>query len=110
MKIKSKFWTEIDGEPVLGRGRCDLLKAIEKYGSINRAAKEVNISYKKAWSYIKAMEERLNLKLVEKQTGGRYGGGAVLTNKARQFLKKYEMMEKDLRGLIDERFERIFGN
>lgn len=109
MEIKSKFWTEIDGKPVLGKGRCLLLEAIDRYGSINRAAKELNISYRKAWSYIKAMEERLNIRLVEKQAGGRYGGGTTITDKAREFLKKYQMMEKDLRRIIDERFKQVFG-
>ncbi|MBI3592960.1 MAG: LysR family transcriptional regulator, partial [Nitrospirae bacterium] len=75
MEIKSKLWIEIDGEPVFGRGRSFLLNAIDRYGSINRAAKEINISYRKAWSYIKAMEERLGIKLVERQSGGKNGGG-----------------------------------
>lgn len=110
MEIRSKFWTEIGGEPVFGKGRCSLLKAVDTYGSINRAAKEVNISYRKAWSYIKAMEERLDVKLVEKHSGGRNGGGAAITERARDFLKKYETMEENLREIIDEKFRQIFGS
>ncbi|MBI5199086.1 MAG: winged helix-turn-helix domain-containing protein [Nitrospirae bacterium] len=109
MDIKSKLWIEIDGEPVFGRGRRFLLQAIETYGSINRAAKEINISYRKAWSYIKAMEERLGIKLVERHAGGKNGGGAVLTKEAREFIRKYEMMENGIRKLVDERFRKIFG-
>lgn len=109
MEIKSKLWIEVDGEPVFGRGRRFLLKAIDKYGSINQAAKEINISYRKAWSYIKAMEERLGIKLVERQAGGRNGGGALLTKEAREFLRKYEMMEEGIREMVDERFRQIFG-
>lgn len=45
MEIKSKLWIEVDGEPVFGRGRRFLLQAIDKYGSINQVAKEINISY-----------------------------------------------------------------
>ncbi len=108
MDIKSKLWIEIDGEPVFGRGRRFLLQAIDTYGSINRAAKEINISYRKAWSYIKAMEERLGIKLVERKAGGRNGGGAVLTEEAREFIRKYEMMENGIRKLVDERFRNIF--
>lgn len=109
MEIKSKLWIEVEGEPVFGRGRRFLLKAIDKYGSINQAAREINISYRKAWSYIKAMEERLGIKLVERQAGGRNGGGATLTKEAREFLKKYEMMEEGIRDIVDERFGEIFG-
>lgn len=109
MEIKSKLWIEVDGEPVFGRGRRFLLHAIDKYGSINQAAKEINISYRKAWSYIKAMEERLGIKLAERQAGGRNGGGAVLTEDAREFLKKYEQMEEGIREMVDKKFGKIFG-
>ena len=71
MEIRSKLWIEMDGEPVFGRGRRFLLEAIESHGSINQAAKEVDISFRKAWSHIKAMEERLGIKLVARQAGGK---------------------------------------
>jgi len=51
MEIKSKLWIEVGGRPVFGRGRRFLLEAIDSYGSINQAAKEINISYRKAWIY-----------------------------------------------------------
>ncbi len=110
IRIKSKLWLEIDGRPVFGRGRRFLLEAIDKYGSINQAAKEINISYRKAWGYIKAMEERLGFKLIERQTGGRNGGGANLTEKAREFLNKYEILECGIKEIVDERFNNIFKN
>ena len=109
MEIKSKLWIEIKGEAVFGRGRRFLLQAIDRYGSIRHAAKEVNISYRKAWSYVKAMEERLGIALVERRAGGRNGGGATLTDDAREFLAKYEMIEDGVRELVDERFRRVFG-
>lgn len=108
MEIKSKLWIEVDGEPVFGRGRRFLLQAIDKYGSINQAAKEINISYRKAWSYIKAMEDRLGIRLVERQVGGRNGGGAQLTEAARDFLRRYESLEEGVRDMVDKRFKDIF--
>ncbi len=108
MEIKSKLWIEVDGKPVFGRGRRFLLEAIDRCGSINQAAKEINISYRKAWGYIKAMEERLGFKLVDRQTGGRDGGGATLTKDAKDFLKKYEALEEGIKELVDSRFRNIF--
>jgi molybdate transport system regulatory protein len=108
LEIRSKVWIEADGEPVFGRGRRFLLEAIDSHGSINRAAREVNISYRKAWSHIKAMEERLGIQLVERKAGGRNGGGAALTAEARRFLKKFEAMEEGLRKTVDERFRKLF--
>lgn len=110
MEIKSKLWIESEGKPVFGRGRRFLLEAIDKHGSINQAAKEINISYRKAWGYIKAMEERLDFKLIERQTGGKNGGGATLTEEAKKFLKKYEALEMGIREMVDERFRKIFND
>ena len=108
LDIRSKIWIEVRGEPVFGRGRRFLLEAIDSYGSINRAAQEVDISFRKAWGHIKAMEDRLGVKLVERRTGGKNGGGAALTNEARKFLKKYETLEKGIREMVDKRFRSIF--
>jgi len=108
MEIRSKLWIEVDGKPVFGRGRRFLLEAIAKYGSINQAAKEISISYRKAWGYIKAMEDRLGIKLIERQTGGKNGGGAILTEEAKVFLKNFEALEKGMQELVDERFNKIF--
>ena len=107
-KIKSKFWIEVGGKPVFGMGKRCLLEAIEKYGSINKAAKEVRISYRTAWSYLNAMEERLGIKLIDRQTGGKNGGGAALTKNARTILKQYKDMERGLQKIVDGRFQKIF--
>jgi len=108
VKIKSKFWIEVDGRPVFGKGRRCLLEAIDKNGSINQAAKDMNISYRKAWSYLKVTEERLGMKLIERHTGGKGGGGAILTEDARTILEKYREMERGLQKIVEGRFQKIF--
>jgi molybdate transport system regulatory protein len=108
LDIRSKVWIEVGGEPVFGRGRRFLLEAIDAHGSINRAAQEVDISFRKAWGHIKAMEDRMGVKLVERQTGGRNGGGATLTVEARNFLKKYEELEIGIQKFADKRFRSVF--
>lgn len=108
MQIRSKIWLEVDGEPVFGRGRRFLLEAIDAHGSINRAAQEVGISFRKAWSHIKAMEDRLGIKLVDRQAGGKNGGGAAITPQAREFLARFEAMEDGIREIVDTKYRSIF--
>ena len=110
MEVRSKIWLEIKGEPVFGSGRRALLNSIDKLGSINKAAKDTNISYRKALSYIQSMEDRLNKNLVERQAGGKNGGGAMITKEAREFLDKFEKLESGINALLDLRFLEIFGN
>ena len=106
--IRSKIWLETGGEPVFGRGRRLLLEAIAAHGSINRAAHETGITYRKAWGHIQAMEKRLGIPLVLRQTGGRNGGGALITSEAREFLQKFEELEDGLRAFVDDRFDKLF--
>ncbi len=109
LEIRSKLWIEAGGEPVFGRGRRILLEAIDTHGSINRAAQEVDISFRRAWSHIKAMEERLGVKLVVRKTGGKNGGGALLADEAKDFLSKYEALERGVQEMVDDKFSKIFG-
>lgn len=109
MQVRSKLWIEVNGEPVFGRGRHMLLEGIEKYGSISQAAKAIDVSYKRAWSYINAMEERLGIPLVIRRAGGKNGGGASLTDEAREFIEKYGRLEEGIMETVNERYWRVFG-
>jgi molybdate transport system regulatory protein len=110
MEVRSKIWLAVDGEPVFGSGREALFRAIERLGSINKAARDINLSYRKALSFIQIMEQRLGKKLVERKTGGRHGGGATLTKDAKDFMKKYELLEAGINEMLDKKFQDVFGN
>ena len=45
---------------------------------------------------------------MERKAGGKNGGGATLTNEAKEFLKKYEALENGIKEIVDEKFKRIF--
>jgi molybdate transport system regulatory protein len=109
MEIRSKIWLEIKGEPVFGSGRQALLQSIDRHGSINQAAKDIHISYRKALSYIQNMEKRLGIKMVKRKIGGRHGGGATLTKKAQELIDKYERLEHGINRILDRRYAEVFG-
>ena len=98
--VKLRLWIEKDNKPVFGDGRYELLRLIDKTGSMNKAAKELKMSYRKAWGDIKLMEERLGIKLVETRTGGKGGGGAKLTRDALKLLKNYDEFRKEKSRVI----------
>ena len=110
MELRSKIWLEIDGETVFGSGRRALLDEIDKLGSINKAAKAINISFRKALSYIQSMELRLGKDLVIRQAGGKNGGGARLTDEARSLLDQYRKLEKGVQETLDRKFIAVFQN
>jgi molybdate transport system regulatory protein len=108
IQVRSKIWLEAAGRPVLGEGRRALLEAIADSGSISKAARLLEITYRKAWGQVKFMEEQLGLPLVIKLTGGAGGGGARLTPEARGLLAKYDRLIAGLQEQVNERVREIF--
>jgi len=74
-KIKSRIWIELDDKEFLGEGKVRLLKAIEKTGSLSKAAKSINISYKRAWQLLDAVNKSSNRPVTINSVGGKGGGG-----------------------------------
>ncbi|MEK6645654.1 MAG: LysR family transcriptional regulator [Candidatus Firestonebacteria bacterium] len=104
----SKIWIEKKGHLVFGDGRVELFKAIEETGSINKAVHKLNISYRHAWAYIKTSEKRLKVKFLRYKIGGKYGGGATLTEEGKEFLKRYELFRKGINEMVNLKFKKVF--
>ncbi len=86
-----------------GPGKAELLEAIHRTGSISQAAKSMNMSYRRAWQLVDTMNQCFQSALVETQTGGSHGGGAVLSEFGLQVLQKFRQMEqKAKQTLVDE--------
>jgi molybdate transport system regulatory protein len=89
LQVRSKIWLEMYGEPVFGQGREDLLRFIQKTGSINAAASDGNLLPQGVDSY-RRYEKRL-ISLVIRQKGGAGGGESALSPQAAALLEKFHM-------------------
>ena len=105
MEIKSKFWIENKGEVVLGGGKTALLLAVDRLGSIQRAADKFGMSYRHAWGTIKKIEQRAGFKIVVTRLGGR-DGGAQLTPRGKKFIEKADHLLRDLERVVEKRFRQ----
>ena len=72
VRLGIKLWVESDAGALIGPGRLALLEGIRRLGSLNKAAAELRMSYRKAWGRLKDAEERLGSPLVA-NAGGRKG-------------------------------------
>jgi molybdate transport system regulatory protein len=97
MDIKYKIWIEKNGKVVFGKGRDDILMAIDTEHSLNAAAKKLEMSYRAAWGRLKASENRLGVKLVEIDADNK---GMQLTTRARAMINRFEKLEKDVEALL----------
>nr|WP_224746859.1 LysR family transcriptional regulator [Pelovirga terrestris] len=109
MRIRSKIWLEVNGQPFLGGGRLRLLRAIAATGSINAASQQLGISYRKAWSQLQEMEKH-GIPLVERERGGSGGGRSVITPQARELLKNFDEVQEGLHQMIDDKFDQVFNS
>ncbi len=105
IRVRTKVWLEVDGEPLLGDGRERLLLAIARGGSLNTAAAELGISYRKAWSQLRQMEQHAPFPLVARSKGGKGGGSTRLTDEAQQLLERYARLKRKLDALRDDQLD-----
>lgn len=77
----------------LGPGKVDLLEAIHRNGSISKAAREIKLSYRRAWDMVDTMNQCFKKPLVSSSTGGKGGGGAMLTPLGERMILLYRAME-----------------
>ena len=108
LKVKSKVWLEKNGKIVFGPGKAGILSRIQRTDSINKAAQELNMSYRHAWSYIKSAEKRLGRALVVCTKGGVGGGNTKLTPYAKELLKKFFDLEYQIKISVDKIYKKIF--
>lgn len=81
-------------EPAMGPGRAALLERIEQTGSISSAARELGMSYRRAWQLVEAINASFNQEVVETAIGGRRGGGTRVTDFGHEVLDRYRRMEE----------------
>jgi len=107
LKIKSRIWIEADGYVLLGEGRVRLLKAIEETGSLSKAAKSLNMSYKKAWTLIDAVNKSAEKPIIITSIGGKNGGGATLTPYGKKLITAFEEINSNCWEYLDNQIHKI---
>ncbi len=97
-----------DVSGAFGSGKFHLLKAIKENGSIQKAAKSLNRSYRKAWGDIKRAEEGFGKSLVIKSRGGSDGGRTKLTDFGNELLSAWEDFKDEIYPAMITSFEKHF--
>ncbi len=101
-RVGGSLWIESEKQRFLGPGRVELLERIADTGSINQAAKQMGMSYKKAWEMVNSLNTQVSIPLVVTQTGGEKGGGAILTEEARQLITYYHLLRERFQAFLEQ--------
>ncbi len=87
-------------EDRLGRGKIILLELIRETGSISAAGRAMDMSYRRAWLLVDALNRMFKEPAVESQRGGKQGGGAALTAFGEALIDRFRAMEARSRAAI----------
>ena len=95
-----RLWFQVDGKPVIGEGRVELLLAIGECGSLAEGGQQVGISYRRAHNLISVLNRRCGIKIVETRVGGPGGGGTRLTRDGLRLVQDYVSLRNELEDRV----------
>ncbi len=102
------FLADENGEKFFGEGPYQLLKGVEKTGSLHAAAAEMHMAYTKALKIIKQAEKALEYPLIRRAIGGKDGGGSQVTAQGKKLMKSYEQYKDACNRSCKQIYQEIF--
>jgi molybdate transport system regulatory protein len=91
----------------LGPGKIRLLEAIRDSGSLSQAARDMGMSYRRAWLLVESLKQSFREAVTVASTGGRAGGGMRVTEFGKSLIDNYRQLERDFDTLAARRFRAI---
>jgi molybdate transport system regulatory protein len=77
----------------MGPGKADLIERIGRTGSISAAARDMRMSYRRAWQLVEALNADFREPVVATAIGGKRGGGATVTPFGERLVGRFRAME-----------------
>lgn len=110
-KLNFKIWLSTpSGKGIMGDGKWQILKAIEKHGSLKAATKALGLTYRRTWGDLKAIEEEFGFPLLEKSRGGAEGGKTELTPEGKNLVNAFDAFHSKVDIMMDEAFREFRQN
>jgi molybdate transport system regulatory protein len=99
-----RFRIDFGRDAAIGPGKIALLEQIQGTGSLSQAARDLKMSYRRAWLLLDSLNSSFEERVVASSIGGRDGGGAKLTPFGRSLILAYRRFEL----IMQRRAERHF--
>ena len=91
----------------VGPGKIDLLEAIHRSGSLSQAARDLGMSYRRAWLLVDSLKNSFRQSVTVAVTGGRGGGGVTLTGFGQELIRSYRALERDIALVASRRLREV---
>src|SRR3984885_918374 len=93
----------------VGPGKICLLEAIRAAGSLSQGARNIGMSYRRAWLVVDSLKQSFREPVTMESTGGRDGGGMLVTEFGDALIKNYRELERDFARLAERRLHPIIA-
>ncbi len=84
-----------------------LLERIREHGSITRAAKSMEMSYRHAWDLVDSMNRQSKTPFVEVAAGGKGGGGARVTEEGEKAIRLFRKFAEDFETFLEHEQKKL---
>ena len=105
--FRGRVWIDGPEGTFIGYGRVVLLERIIEHGSITKAARSMEMSYRHAWDLVDSMNKQSPRPFVELATGGKGGGGAQVTEEGRKAIKLFWKFHADFQSFLTREMKRL---
>ncbi len=102
-----RFRIDFTENSSIGPGKISLLEAIRDTGSLSKGARDIGMSYRRAWLLVESLKQSFREPVTEASTGGKDGGGMLVTGFGDALIKSYRELERDLAGLAERHLHTI---
>jgi molybdate transport system regulatory protein len=102
-----RFRVDLGRNAAIGPGKIALLEQIGRGGSLSQAARELGMSYRRAWQLLDSLNHCFRERVAVTARGGRRGGGATLTAFGRQLIRTYRGFDAEVQARAARHFRLI---
>src|ERR1700761_7156965 len=102
-----RFRIDFDEHASVGPGKIRLLEAIRDAGSLSQGARDIGMSYRRAWLLVESLKQSFREPLTVASTGGKEGGGMRVTEFGDALIKSYRGLERDFATLAERRLRPV---
>jgi molybdate transport system regulatory protein len=102
-----RFRIDFTEHSSVGPGKIGLLEAIRDCGSLSQGARNVGLSYRRAWLLVESLNQSFRAPVTVATTGGKDGGGMLVTELGATLIKNYRELERDFETLAAQRLRAV---
>jgi molybdate transport system regulatory protein len=93
----------------IGPGKIGLLEAIRDSGSLSQGARNMGMSYRRAWLLVESLRQSFREPVTVASTGGKDGGGMLVTEFGDALIRNYRDLERDFATLAARRLRAVIA-